>query len=398
MADQEMLDILKKGGKFWNKWREKNDYIINLSKADLRGLDLREVNFGPADKYVTNLSYANFSDSNLEGAYLKSANLSRANFRRAKLGISNLIGANLYKANLSQADLTAALLYRANLFKANFRKANLRVTDFSNADLTEVDFSNAILKETEFNRSNLDGAKFNNAQVGGTIFARVNLDNVLGLEEVVHTSSSTIGSDTLWFSQGKIPENFLRGCGLSDVDIEYAKLANPNLTNEDIVKIQYRIFDLRATRAFQISPLFISYSHGDTAFVDILENRLIAKGIRFWRDIHDMTSGKIETQIDYAIKQNPIVLLVLSKNSLKSDWVQHEVRKAREVEKEIGRDTICPIALDDSWKSANWPQRIMEQIMEYNILDFSAWQDKSTFQIKFSKLLQGLDIFYKKPS
>jgi hypothetical protein len=82
---------------------------------------------------------------------------------------------------------------------------------------------------------------------------------------------------------------------------------------------------------------------------------------------------------------------------MNSDWVQHEVRKARELEKELGRDALCPIALDDSWKSSRWPQRVMEQVMEYNILDFSQWEDEGTFNAKFGKLLSGLDLFYKKP-
>jgi len=38
----------------------------------------------------------------------------------------------------------------------------------------------------------------------------------------------------------------------------------------------------------------------------------------------------------------------------------------------------------------------MEQVMEYNILDFSDWEDESAFEGKFAKLLSGLDLFYKK--
>ena len=69
-------------------------------------------------------------------------------------------------------------------------------------------------------------------------------------------------------SKGKIPATFLRGCGLSDFEIESAKLYNPDLTNQEINDILYKIFDLRAHQAIQISPLFISYSHADAAFVD----------------------------------------------------------------------------------------------------------------------------------
>jgi hypothetical protein len=60
------------------------------------------------------------------------------------------------------------------------------------------------------------------------------------------------------------------------------------------------------------------------------------------------------------------------------------------------RDVLCPVALDESWKSGRWPKRIMEHIMEYSILDFSKWKDDRNFDKVFRKLVDGLDLFYKK--
>jgi len=79
----------------------------------------------------------------------------------------------------------------------------------------------------------------------------------------------------------------------------------------------------------------------------------------------------MEKQIDREIRQNPTILLFLSEHSFSSDWVEHEVRTARLLEKETGRDVLCPVALDDSWKDSEWEKRLMEQIMKYNILEFS---------------------------
>lgn len=118
-------------------------------------------------------------------------------------------------------------------------------------------------------------------------------------------------------------------------------------------------------------------------------------GIRYWRDIHDMKSGRMEKQVDRALRLNPTVLVVLSKNSTQSDWVEHEVETARELEKELNRDCLCPVALDDSWMSSPWDQRLMRQVKKYNILDFSNWQDESTFGTTFKKLIDGLQLFYK---
>jgi hypothetical protein len=144
-----------------------------------------------------------------------------------------------------------------------------------------------------------------------------------------------------------------------------------------------------------ISPLFISYAHKDSPFVDELEKYLNNKGIRFWRDVHHATAGRLEKQIDRAIRLNPTMLLVLSSHSVESDWVQHEARLARKLELETKRDVLCPVALDDSWKDCGWPERLREQIMEYNILDFSGWENEDALQRTFGRLLDGLDLFYK---
>ena len=99
----------------------------------------------------------------------------------------------------------------------------------------------------------------------------------------------------------------------------------------------------------------------------------------------------MEKQIEQAIRHNPTVLVVLSKNSTRSDWVEHEIHTARRLEKELKRDDLCPVALDESWKTASWPERVME----YNILDFSMWEDEKVFGQMFVKLLDGLQLFYK---
>jgi uncharacterized protein YjbI with pentapeptide repeats len=369
MANEEQLAILRQGVEVWNKWREEHKTaLIDLADADLKGANLRGADLSGSlgsgkdtliiyGITVTNLNLAaNPRETRFLGDHFTATNLSRANFRRA-----DLVGANLLRANL----------LRANLMEADLRGANLVGAD-------------------------LRGAHLDEAVIGGTIFGDIDLHEAYGLDIVIHRAASTIGTDTIELSKGKIPEVFLRGCGLRDWEIASAKLYNPDLTNEEIVKIQYRIYDLRATQAIQIAPLFISYSHADKPFVDKIDSEFTKKGVRFWRDIHDATAGRLETQIDRAIRQNPTVLLVLSKNSIKSDWVEHEVRTARGLEKELGRDALCPIALDDSWKSSPWSKRVMEQVMEYNILDFSNWKSKSEFEGKFAKLLNGLDLFYKK--
>jgi trehalose-6-phosphate synthase len=63
--------------------------------------------------------------------------------------------------------------------------------------------------------------------------------------------------------------------------------------------------------------------------------------------------------------------------------------------KELGKGVLCPFALDNTWEDCAWRARLREQILEYNILDFSNWQDETEFGKMFRKLVDGLDLYYK---
>jgi len=396
MANEEQLAILRQGVEVWNKWREKNSGIkIDLRVADLSKINLSESNLQGVDLGGASLNGANLILANLTSAYLKKATfhearlnlveLNEANLRNTDFRMANLSGAHLTHVDLSEADFRGAILSTTDLRGANLSAANLSHADLSEANLFGANLSRAVLDETNLF----------DAVIGYTIFGNSDISRTLGLEDLRHSGPSIVSTDVFALSKGNIPSVFLRGSGSSDWEVELVKLYNPGLSNNEITNIQYKMYDLRATQALQISPLFISYSHGDSTFVDKLESQLNEKGVRFWRDIHDMKAGRIEKQIDRAISQNRTVLLILSENSLKSDWVEHEVRMTRGLEKDMERDVLCPVALDDSWKSSRWPKRIMEQIMEYNILDFSAWEDDVKFEGMFRKLIDGLELFYK---
>jgi hypothetical protein len=391
MANKEHLKLLRQGVKAWNRWREDNPGVqpdlfeADLSKARLSGVDLSRADLRGADLVKAELVKAELSRAQLNGA-----DLCEAHLREARLSMADLRGADLREADLNGAHLSGAMLSGAILGGARLLGANL-----SRAVLSGAVLSRATLLLATLSRADLRGADLGGAIVGNTSFDDVDLSAVKRLDAVDHRLPSTVGVDTLDKSRGQIPEAFLRGCGLSDWEIEAAKLYQPDLGRDKIGDIVYRIHDLRAHQAIQINSLFISYSRADGPFVDCLENTFKQKGIRFWRDVHDATAGRLEKQIDRAMRLNPTVLLVLSAASVQSDWVEHEARLARKLEKELGRDVLCPVALDDAWKTCRWPERLREQIMEYNVLDFSAWQDEAFFRRAAGKLIDGLDLFYK---
>ncbi|MEM7166100.1 MAG: toll/interleukin-1 receptor domain-containing protein [Planctomycetota bacterium] len=231
------------------------------------------------------------------------------------------------------------------------------------------------------------------AIVGQTVWA-TDLSEVQGLETLVHSGPSEIGQQALSLARGQLPDEFLKRCGLSDWQLLNARLYDPTLSAEAISDLQYRVFDLRVGQPLQVSSLFISYSHADSRFVTKLERVLDSQGIRYWRDVHHATAGRLDKVVERAIRLQDVTLLVLSESSVESDWVQHEVRVARAREKEEKRDLLCPIALDESWKSADWDPVIMDQVKRYNILSFQDWEDDVGFRDTYERLKAGWSIFY----
>lgn len=142
--------------------------------------------------------------------------------------------------------------------------------------------------------------------------------------------------------------------------------------------------------------LFISYAHADATFVNAIEKRLLAEGVRVWRDTRNAAVGRIDRIVEDAIGRNTVVLLVLSRNSVNSAWVEHEATLACQLELRAGKPILCPVTLDQAWKKCGWAGWLMTHIRKYHVLDFSEWQTDATIWARcFRRLLTGLHSFYK---
>ncbi len=328
MANPEHLAILKQGFEQWNKWRKEHPEVQP---------DLREAH----------LSWGHLSFADLRDADLNHADLEGAQLRWASLG-----KANLGRAYLSGADLGNAQLRGANL-NANLIDANL-----SGADLQEADFTEAL--------------------ADGTLFADVDLSAAKGLEAARHGGPSTISIDTIYKSHGKIPEVFLRGCGVPDEFIAY--------------------IGSMVGRPIEFYSCFISYSTKDQAFAERLHADLQAKGVRCWFAPEEMKGGrKLHEQIDEAIRMHDKLLLILSENSMSSEWVGTEIGNAREREAREEKQMLFPITLVPfegikQWKlfDADIGIDSAREIREYFIPNFSNWKDHDSYQTAFQRLVKDL--------
>ncbi len=384
MDRDEALNLLR-GGKNgiteWNRLRADGERIPVLGGADLIRANL----------IGANLRSAHLSDAKLSLADLSNADLIRANLSGASLGRANLGGANLSIADLRDADLSYA-----NLRDADLRDAKIRHADLSGASLRSANFCGAFLLKGNLFGAMLEGADFHSVCVGETNFGATDLSKVSNLETVNHRSPSTIGTDTLTSSQGQIPEAFLLGCGLAPWEVIAAKLYDPDLTASQVNDLQYKIFEARTSGPIVVGGVFISYSHDDASFVDKIRDKLGEKGVPVWLDRHDLVAGPLQEQVDRALRLNDAVLLVLSKSSVESDWVEYELETAIKKEKEQKRPILCPVAIDASWED-KMGDVLWRQVKKKNVLDFAKWKTKA-FDAQFQKLLKGLKIYYEKPS
>lgn len=349
MADMTQLALLQKSVRSWNEWRINHPEV----NPDLFGANLR----------LAELNSANLSRANLSGSILSGAGLISANLRGA-----NLISAFLEETDLRDADILAG----------NFSGANLKGANFTGADLRRANFNQAFLVGVNLNSTPLAEANFTDSVMGGTALIGVDLSSARGLETVQHRSPSSISIDTVYHSKGKIPEQFLRGAGIPDNFIQYMG----SLTG----------------KAFEYYSCFISYSTEDQNFAERIYADLQANAVRCWFAPHDVQAGKkLHEQIDTAIRLHERLLLILSPDSINSEWVKTEISKARQREVKERKRVLFPVRVRISFEElrdweyfdADIGKSSAHEIREYYIPDFTLWQSQS-YREEFEKLLRDL--------
>jgi TIR domain/Domain of unknown function (DUF4062) len=143
-------------------------------------------------------------------------------------------------------------------------------------------------------------------------------------------------------------------------------------------------------RALQYHSCFISYSAIDQMFAERLHSDLQARGVQCWFAPHDLPIGaKTWDAIDEAIRVRDKLLLILSKASIDSEWVEDEANKAYAEERARKQVVLFPIRIDNTVMSTAepWAAKLRN---ERNIGDFRQWRNPDSYQKGLERLLRDL--------
>jgi TIR domain/Pentapeptide repeats (8 copies) len=247
----------------------------------------------------------------------------------------------------------------SNFQQTYLRCANLEGSSFDNADLTGACFDTVLL----------DGANFSGAIMRSARFLYTDLSKVVGLKDIAYWGGADIDIDTLINSAGNVPKGFFSFCG-----------------------VPQSFVDLACSLKREFYSCFISYSNADIAFATQLQETLNERGVRCWFAPKDLRIGdRFRQQFEESIHRQDRMLLILSKNSISSPWVEDEVEAAIERERKEGQKVLLPIRIDNAVMKTNraWAASLKRK---YHIGDFSKAKDHSAFTTALNGLLDDLRV------
>jgi CheY-like chemotaxis protein len=146
---------------------------------------------------------------------------------------------------------------------------------------------------------------------------------------------------------------------------------------------------------------FISHSSQDGVLAEKINNDLRAHGIKSWYAPEDLKIGdRFRLKIDESIRLHDKLLLILSRSSIASSWVEAEVEAAlaeENLRSQLAPEplrgnvtVLFPIRIDDSALESSRLGWAGEVRRTRHIGDFRNWRDPTQYAIALEKLLKDL--------
>ncbi len=236
------------------KTRDPMPFTLILDQTDLSGINFRgailsnasfkysrfygagaDEHLGTFDDWIADLSGANLQDSNLSGAVLQNVDIIRTNLIRAKLNQANLKGARLNGANLSSAQLIGASLEKAVLENAKLTGADLDETNLEWANLSGARMVQVKGVAAKFKFADLSKTEWQGADLSGADLSNTKLENAdLNAAKLTGANMSKAVLKNVSLRNADITLVDFRGATLTEVDFKGAIFADPNISVEEI--------------------------------------------------------------------------------------------------------------------------------------------------------------------
>lgn len=248
----EHLEILKKGKKAWNQWRNDNPEVgPKLFAFDLHGMDL--------------------SGYDMKNADLTDCDLHECTFVKAKLDNADLSFSKLAGADFSNASLIETAMGGCDLKGANFKQAMILFGLFGQSNFENVDFSGALAKDAVFDQAYMRRANFEKATFGGSSLRSANL-SLANLHE-----ASFYGVD---LSEALVEKTNLEGAWLKDANLSNARLYKSSLIGANLENADLRNCDLRGVNLQKANLCHADMSGARLDNADLSESRVF--GVSAW--------------------------------------------------------------------------------------------------------------------
>lgn len=231
LTDHEQRDV-----RAWNAWRATHRLSdVTLSRVDLVGVALPNVDLSEVTLDRVNLSGADLTDANFFSANVYRSRFDGAECRRVSFRNANLTGVSAHGAQLASADFSHSTIIQswfeaADLRFANITLANVICSTFGEADMTNVRCERTDWHQTRFVNTTLRG-------VSGLSHPTVVPATPIGDESfsdyargMMFSAASTYGKITVWAGSGrsfksiKKAEKYVRSLGGQYMDARLAWL------------------------------------------------------------------------------------------------------------------------------------------------------------------------------
>ena len=244
MANPKDVEMLKQGVEKWNDWRwERGDMSVDLSGANLSGMNLNRAHLDKVNLSGADLSNANLREAKLSGSDLSGADLKGADLRQAYMWNTNLSDAKMQgtlfegiwasddvletiKNSTANPEHLSILLQGGSKWNV-WRQENPNIIPvLSKADLRGLKDTLAIdLRGAIMRGVNLSGVSLFSAKLEKANLSEANLKNTDLLQ------ANLAGAD---LSQSNLVDATLRLAHLPGANLKHADLSGANLGGADL--------------------------------------------------------------------------------------------------------------------------------------------------------------------